>query len=51
MIGAADERRLHQTDLDDFARFAHKDFVDLMLVMVASIMSRLLININNLHEG
>ena len=35
MIGAADERRLHQTDLDDFARFAHKDFVDLMLVMVA----------------
>ena len=51
MIGAADELKVHLTDLDGFARFAHKDFVDLMLVMVASIMSRLLININNLHES
>ena len=51
MIGVADEYRLTPTDLSDFARFAHKDFVDLMLVMVASIMSRILININNLHES
>ena len=40
MIGAADELKLHLTILDHFARFAHKDFVDLMLVMVAGITSR-----------
>ena len=40
MIGAADELNLHPVIFDPFARFAHKDFVDLMLVMVAGIGSR-----------
>ena len=40
MIGAADELNLYPTILDHFVRYAHKDFVDLMLVMVAGITSR-----------
>lgn len=40
MIGAVDELKVHRANLGYFARFAHKDFVDLMLVMVAGITSR-----------